>query len=202
MLVRKGRSFRDAGFSLVEMLVVMSLIGILTVTFYTLFVTSFTGYLNLQKQSSSFTQATIHSSRVANVIRGLTDITIAKDSELEVFAYFYPSDAYVSKVRYYTTTVNGTQQLRADLTPMTADPPIGTPITAQMRTLTIIESFYNPVNTPLFTYINAANAVLTTPVTDFSAIKSVKIQMSTKVDTLEKQSISTQVMLRNRKTNL
>ena len=146
-------SFRDSGFSLVEMLVVMSLIGILTVTFYTLFVTSFTGYLNLQKQSSSFTQATIHSSRVANVIRGLTDITIAKDSELEVFAYFYPSDAYVSKVRYYTTTVNGTQQLRADLTPMTADPPIGTPITAQMRTLTIIESFYNPVNTPLFTYI-------------------------------------------------
>lgn len=195
-------SFRDSGFSLVEMLVVMSLIGILTVTFYTLFVTSFTGYLNLQKQSSSFTQATIHSSRVANVIRGLTDITIAKDSELEVFAYFYPSDAYVSKVRYYTTTVNGTQQLRADLTPMTADPPIGTPITAQMRTLTIIESFYTPVNTPLFTYINAANAVLTTPVTDFSAIKSVKIQMSTKVDTLEKQSISTQVMLRNRKTNL
>lgn len=194
--------FRDSGFSLVEMLVVMSLIGILTVTFYTLFVTSFTGYLNLQKQSSSFTQATIHSSRVANVIRGLTDITIAKDSELEVFAYFYPSDAYVSKVRYYTTTINGTQQLRADLTPMTADPPIGTPITAQMRTLTIIESFYTPVNTPLFTYINAANAVLTTPVTDFSAIKSVKIQMSTKVDTLEKQSISTQVMLRNRKTNL
>ncbi|MGB3023729.1 MAG: prepilin-type N-terminal cleavage/methylation domain-containing protein [Candidatus Saccharimonadales bacterium] len=193
---------RSAGFTLTEIIMVLALIGVLSAMFYSLFATSFFSYLNLQKQASSFTQISLQSSRVAAVVRGLMSISIAKDDELEIYAYFYPSDQYVSKVRYYVVTVSGVKQLRADLTPMTANPPIGIPIVGDKTTTTVIDSFYQPVGTKLFTYLNAANVELATPITDFFAVKSIKIQLSAKVETQAKQTITTQVMLRNRKTNL
>lgn len=191
-----------SGMTMVELIMVMALIGLISVTFYTLFVTSFFGYLNLQKQASSFTQISRQSSRVAAVARGLMSVSIAKDDELEMYAYFYPSDTYVSKVRYYVAPVNGVNQLKVDLTAMTANPPIGVPIAGSLKTQTVIENFYQPNATALFTYLNAASTVLPTPVTDMTAIKSIIIRMSARVDTQASQTITTQVMLRNRKTNL
>ncbi len=193
---------RGSGFTLSEVIIVLALVGVLSALFYSLFATSFFSYLNLQKQASSFTQISLQSSRVAAVVRGLMNISMAKDDELEIYAYFYPSDQYVSKVRYYVVTVDGVKRLRADLTPMTANPPIGVPITAEKTTTTVIDSFYQPPGTKLFTYLNAANTELATPITDFFAVKSITIQLSARVETQAKQTITTQVMLRNRKTNL
>ena len=115
----------EQGFTILEMVIVITLIGTLSVIFFVVFKTTLVSYIDLQKQATSFGQLSTQAERIANVLRGTTSISNASDNELTVYTYFYPSDAYVSQVRYYV--VNGaTKRLYADLTPMSANPPLGT----------------------------------------------------------------------------
>lgn len=197
--VRKNQK----GFTLIELLITISLITIVSTIFLTLFKSSLANYLNLQKDGSSFTVLASQSARVANVLRGTTGIISADTNDLVVYAYFYPFDTYVSKLHYYLQTNNGIKQLRADLTPMTANPPIGTPITAQMKSFVIIDNFYQPVGGNLFTYLGASGSTLTLPITDLQTIKGMQVNLaSTTAVGDQNQAINLQVSLRNRKTNL
>lgn len=194
---------QQQGYTLVELLVIITIIAVLTTTFFTFFKTSLYSYIRLQADASTLTDLETEAVRVATVMRTATDITIAEADEFEGYAYFSPSDTYVSLIHYYLQTSGGITQVKADVTPMTANPPTGTPITAQERNYTVIDNYFPTTGTDLFTYLNASGNVISQPITDLDTIKGVKISLAAKTyDKTTNQEINVQVSLRNRKVNL
>jgi prepilin-type N-terminal cleavage/methylation domain-containing protein len=203
MLFYKKLNASNSGFSLLELLVVITLIGIVGTTAYTLFNTSFRQYLDLQKDSMQFGDVALQSQRITNILRGLTDITEATNDSLTAYGYFSPNDTYVSLIKYYKNTENN--KLFADVTPMTANPPIGSPITNQVRTYTIIDPFFNDDAVKTFEYLDSSTAVLAMPVNDLHTIKGIKVALAVPSygpTANGSSTIISQVSLRNRKTNL
>lgn len=193
----------NQGFTIVELVITLLLLSIVTTVAYTFFNTTLTRYLGLQRNSSAFTDLASQSQRIANVLRGSTDIISFSTNDLTVYAYFFPNNNYVSQVRYYlnpTKTV-----LYADVTPMSTNPPLGTPVTANKKTYTIIRNFYQPSGTNLFTYLDSGGNAMTMPIADQHTIKGVRINLAVPADNPTPnaaQSLSLTVSLRNRKTNL
>jgi prepilin-type N-terminal cleavage/methylation domain-containing protein len=190
------------GFTLVELVVSITLMAIIGTTFLVFFKSSLFDYLDLQSDATSLTELSSQEMRIATVVRGLTDVSSAGANDLSVYAYFYPSDAYVSLVHYYLQQNNGVEQLMADVTPMSANPPIGSLLTDQKRTYTVIDNFYQPSGGSLFTYLNSSGTALTLPVSDLTTIKGVQVNLATTLKDGGNQSVQVQVSLRNRKNNL
>jgi prepilin-type N-terminal cleavage/methylation domain-containing protein len=201
-LCEKRHSAGETGFTLVELVVSITLMAIIGTTFLVFFKSSLFDYLDLQSDATSLTQLSSQEMRVATVVRSLTDITSATANDISIYAYFYPSDTYVSIVHYYLRQNSGVKQLMADVTPMSANPPIGSPLTAQKRTYTIIDNFYQPSGTSLFAYLGASGNTLTLPITDLTTIKGIQVNLATTLKDGGNQSVQVQVSLRNRKTNL
>lgn len=193
----------SAGFTIVELTVVMAIALIVSLAAYTIFSTLLNQYFGLQADGSEFTNLATQSQRVANVLRGTTDIVSASANDLTAYAYFSPNDTYVSKVHYYLNSDSTT--LYATVTPMTSNPPIGTPIDSQAKTYTIIPSYYAISGLNLFEYLDASGAALSLPISDEHVIKSIKINLAVPANFPTpggNQQVSLQVELRNRKTNL
>lgn len=204
MLHRKLKLLPSSrGFTLVEVLVVLLLVGIVGTTAFTFITTSFNQYLALQQDGMVFGDLAQSSQRLAQVLRGLTDITAANANGMTIYAYFYPNDAYVSLIVYYKNAA-GTA-LYADVTPMTANPPNGTPITANKKTYTIIGSlFVNPA-VSTFVYQDSAGTTLALPLSDLHTIKEITVNLAVPVKSptsTGNDAMSLLVSLRNRKTNL
>jgi len=191
---------KQRGFTIVELLMTITLIGLIATFMFTFFITTINQYLALQQNSDAFNDLSQHYQRLANVLRGITGINSAAANDLNIYAYFYPNDAYVSLVHYY---ISG-GSLLADVTPMTANPPNGTPITASKKTYTIITQFVSIPGIDTFVYLDAANSIITSPVTNLNTIKDIKVNLAVPslAPTSTNQSLSVQVSLRNRKTNL
>jgi len=192
------RKLEQGGFSIVELLIALLLAVMVSLIFITFFRTSLVQYLNIQKDGSTATVLAAQEARLANVLRSTTSVVSASANDLVLYAYFYPSDAYVSKLHYYVS--NG--QLLATMTPMSANPPTGTPLTGSAKTFTIIPNFYQDGSTPLFAYIDSSNTALGTPVGDLNAIKQVQVNLAATASNGANQSMTLQVVLRNMKTNL
>ncbi|HKX72513.1 MAG TPA: prepilin-type N-terminal cleavage/methylation domain-containing protein [Candidatus Saccharimonadales bacterium] len=196
-------SRRNQGFSLAEFVIGLSIIGILIVVAYPFFNTTLRQFFVLEQEGLMFSQLSMQSQRLAKVLRGATDITQATNTEVTVYAYFAPNDTYVSLIHYYKNAA-GTKLL-ADITPMTANPPTGTLLTAQQRTVTIIENFYSAAGVNTFEYLDAAGNTLAMPISDLHTIKGARVNLAVPI-TLPSQSgndtITIQVSMRNRKTNL
>jgi hypothetical protein len=90
----------------------------------------------------------------------------------------------------------------ADLTPMTANPPQGTPIVAKKRTFSIIDNYYQASGVKLFTYLDATGNTLSTPIADLQTVKAIRVTVAAKTSNNTNQTMNVQVSLRNRKTNL
>ena len=192
----------QAGFTLIELMVSIVLMAIIGTTFLVFFKSSFFNYLNLQTDASALTQLNTQSARIATVLRGTTGITSVAANDFVGYSYFYPSDSYVSVIHYYLQTSGTITVLKADVTPMTANPPIGSPQTDKLRTYTIIDNFYQPAGTSLFTYLDQNGAALSLPITDLTTIKGIQISLAAKGSNNSNQAITVQVNIRNRKTNL
>ncbi len=191
------------GFTIIEVLVALVLTGIITTIIFSFFTTSLNQYLTLQADGMSFGSISMQSQRIATVTRGLTDISYAGDSELTIYAYFSPRDSTMSLIRYYKNP-DGSKFL-ADVTPMTANPPVGVPITASKQTYTIVEPFYTLSGVSTFVYFDSGGTKLTTPVVDKNTIQQVQINLASpsKAPSADGYNLVTvQVSLRNRKVNL
>jgi prepilin-type N-terminal cleavage/methylation domain-containing protein len=189
----------EAGFTLVELLVVISVIAVIFVSFATFFTDYIILYSKYQQDATAFSELASQSQRISDVLRGTTDIVSAAANDLTVYAYFAPNDTYVSLTRYY---VSGSKVL-ADITPMTANPPTGSPITASKKTYTILSNYYQPSGSSLFSYFDASNTQLTVPVSDEHSILQIGVNLAEPgSQTKTGQNLNITVSLRNRKTNL
>jgi len=178
----------------------MVVAGLLAITFYSLVNNSFIQYFSLQKDGTEFTELASQSQRLANVLRGTTDIVSESSNDITCYAYFSPNDAYVSQIHYYKNANN--TQLLADVTPMSANPPTGALLTAQKKTFTIISDFYQSPTLNTFAYLDDSGAVMSLPITDEHTIKGIQVNLAARGAHNSDQAISLQVSLRNRKTNL
>ncbi len=184
-----------------ELLVVISLIGIIFATFSSFFTNYLILYSKYQQDSLNFGEMAQQSQRVAQVLRGVTDLVSESSNDLSAYAYFSPSDTYVSIVHYYLA--QGGTKLMVDVTPMTANPPVGSPIAGQMKTYTVINNYYKAPGSSLFTYYDANGTVLAPPIGDEHSILQIQVNLSEPASHGSKsQSLSVTVSLRNRKTNL
>ncbi len=191
------------GFTIIELLVVMVVVGIASIGLVSFVTSNLRQYLGLQKDATAFSDINQQSQRISNVLRGSTDILGAADESITVYAYFFPNKQYVSQINYYLNPSKTT--MFADVTPMTANPPNGTLITAQKKTYTIIPYYYQSNGLKLFEYLDANNQSLATPIADLKSIKAIRINLKTPIDGLQKTNHTTmtsQVSLRNRKSNL
>jgi prepilin-type N-terminal cleavage/methylation domain-containing protein len=200
MLHRKNQ----AGFTITELLVVIVVGGFLLAGLVGFFNGNINQYFKLQSDGMAYSEITNNSQRIARVLRGIKSFDIADANTITAYTYFAPQEDFTSQIKYYIS--NDGKQLLADVTPMTADFPIGTLDTSKKRTgIVIIDSFYQQPGVPLFAYTDSAGNSLTTPVSNLNSIKSVVINLSVKpYQGASNKVISTQlsVSLRNRKTNL
>lgn len=195
-------ALKQKGFTLIELLIAMVVAGAISTVLFVFFGNALTQYITLQEDGSAFTDVSLNSQRIAAVLRGGTDITQASDTGITLYSYFAPNDQYVSLIKYYPSA-NG-KQLFADVTRMTANPPIGTPINGTKKTVTIINDFYVPVGTKTFEYLDSAGNTLGTPIADYTTIKGVRVNLVTKASKRNSvpTKLSVEVSLRNKKTNL
>lgn len=193
----------QAGFTIVELTIAMSIAFLVSLTAYSIFSTLLNQYFGFQADGSEFTNLAGQSQRIATVLRGLTDVVSESGNDITVYAYFAPNNTFVSKIHYY---LNSSQnKLLADVTPMTSNPPTGTPITAQKKTYTIIDNYYKLSGLSLFNYLDSSGSALTLPISDENSIKAIQINLAVPADFPTQsgnQQINLQVSLRNRKTNL
>ena len=190
--------YRKNGFTLIEVVLTMAISSIIAISLYSFFSGSMTKYFAMQEDSSNFATLSTQIQRIAKVLRGTTDVRSAASTDLTVYAYFSPRDSIPSQIRYY---VSGTQLL-ADVTPLSAAPPTGTPVTAQKKTYTIIYKLYS--TTSVFTYLDSAGNTLTS-LTNLRDVKGIKTTLSVppqRGTSTKQTTISLSVSLRNRKTNL
>lgn len=191
----------ETGFTLVELLVVISVVGVIAVSFATFFTDYVILYSKYQQDATNFTELASQSERISDVLRGATDIVSPGANDLTVYAYFSPADTYVSLTRYYLNATG--DKILVDITPMTANPPIGTPINANKKTYTIINNYYQVSGGSLFNYYDASGTQLTLPISDEHSIIEIGVNLATPgSQTKTGQNLNITVSLRNRKTNL
>lgn len=165
-----------SGFTIVEMMIVIVVGSLLIGSFTTLYNNNIIFLFNEENNNLSLNQLELESQRIGNVLRGATQIVSASANNLSFYAYFYPSDQYVSLVNYYVNSSNN--QVLANVTPMTSNPPIGTPITNETQSYTIIDNYFNPSGTSLFQYYDSGNNLLSEPISSVQSIVGVQINLS------------------------
>lgn len=175
--------------------------AILFVSFGTFFTNYLSLYFGYQKDANSFAEIANQSTRISDVLRGITDVSSATNSDLTAYAYFAPTDTYVSIVHYYLSADG--KAIMVDVTPMTANPPNGTPITASKKTYTIVSNYQAVSGVNLFTYYDISGTAMSVPISNQHTITSIGVNLSTPASHSKKgQQLAITVSLRNRKTNL
>lgn len=186
-----------------ELIVVITVGGILIAAIVVFFNGNINQYFKLQSEGLAYSEVTSNSQRIARVLRGIKNIQTAEANSITAYTYFSNQSTYTSQVKYYLS--NDNKQLLADVTPMDADYPIGNLITSQKYTVVVIDNFYQQTGIDIFSYADAAGNNLLVPVSNPNVIKAVSINLSVKpYNSASNKVISTKlsVSLRNRKTNL
>ncbi len=200
MLFRKfARTGLQSGYSLIELLLVMSLTTMIATPLVIFTYKGLTSYEFLQAQSNTSTELSSLSARIAKVVRGATGIVTASSNTLTIYGYFSPQDTTIKKIRYFTSGTN----LNIGVTPPTGTAPnYAYNSSDEVITTTRIDLAMG--SNPMFTYYDDAGNVLG-PGFSNSQIKAVGIYVAANPRTKQLSvpiAITTRVTLRNFKTNL
>lgn len=188
------------GFTIAEMVIVVSLVAMVSIIFANFFSDNFKSYLQLQQTTVTINTLNSSSQRIARVVRGMTTITDASEDTLTGFAYFTPRDDTLSKVRYYFD--NQTSSIKVGVTPATGSAPNYSYNSVDEVTTTVAEGVVS--TKPIFLYKDSSGSNTVFTAETYKDIKAINIDLVSatipgKDVPLE---ISTTVTLRNRKTNL
>ncbi len=193
------RSNRQAGYSLVELLVVITLTSMLAVPLIIFSYKGLSSYEFLQAQSNTSLELSTLSARMGKVIRGTTGVLIASNNTLTIYGYFSPQDATVKKIRYFISGTN----LNIGVTPPSGTAPNYTYNAAdEVITTTRVDLVMGANN--LFTYYDDSGNVLPNGFT-VGQVKSIGLYVAANPRTKQLSvpiAVSTRVTLRNFKTNL
>jgi prepilin-type N-terminal cleavage/methylation domain-containing protein len=189
----------ERGYSLVELLVVISLTSMLAVPLIVFSYKGLTSYEFLQAQSNTSTELSTLSQRMAKVVRGATSIISAQPNTLTVYGYFSPQDTTVKQIRYFIVGNN----LEIGVTPPSGTAPNFTyPAANEVVTVTRVDLAMG--STPMFTYFDDSGAQLPNGFAN-SQIKEIGIYVAANPRAKQLSvpiSLTTRVTLRNFKTNL
>jgi prepilin-type N-terminal cleavage/methylation domain-containing protein len=187
------------GYSLIELLVVISITTAIAVPLTNFMIKGLTGYNFLQAQSDTALELNTLADRITKVVRGATSVDTAQNNTLIIYGYFSPQDTVIKKIRYF---VNGTN-LNIGVTPPTGTAPSYTYDPAnEVITTTRIDLVMG--GNSLFTYYDDVGNQLTGAF-QVSQIKQIGLYVAANPNAKQVPvpiSISTKVTLRNLKVNL
>ena len=199
------RSNNQKGFTVTELIMVVATAALLVAALVGFFNGNINQYFKLQADGLAYSEITQNSQRIAKVIRGLKYIEVAEPDRLVGYSYFAPSEQYTSKITY--ELVDNSTKIQATVIPMTADYPLGSLISGQTRTVSVVNNFYKKTGVNTFEYLDASGNTMAFPIDSsmINSIKSVRIKLNVKgYQTNSSNVISNELVvnLRNRKTNL
>ncbi|MDB5179172.1 MAG: hypothetical protein JWN01_1115 [Patescibacteria group bacterium] len=189
----------QGGYSLVELLVVITLTMVIAVPLVIFSYKGLTSYEFLQAQSNTSTELSTLSQRMGKVIRGATTVLDAQANTLTIYGYFSPQDTTVKKIRYFISGTN----LNIGVTPPTGTAPNYTyPAADEVVTTTRVDLAMG--STPMFTYYDDSGTQLPN---GFAVSQIKEIGLYVAANPRVKQlsvplSLTTRITLRNFKTNL
>ncbi|HEY6736534.1 MAG TPA: hypothetical protein VI322_02345 [Candidatus Saccharimonadia bacterium] len=189
----------QGGYSLVELLVVITLTIMIAVPLVVFSYKGMTSYEFLQAQSNTSTELSTLSARIAKVVRGTTGVVSAQNNTLTLYGYFSPQDSVVKKIRYFIVGNN----LEIGVTPPTGSAPNYT-YNAADEVVTISRVDLSMGTNPMFTYFDDSGNQLPNGF-NVSQIKAIGIYVAANPRTKQLSvpvAVSTRVTLRNFKTNL
>ena len=190
---------RQGGFTLLEIMIALTIVVMLSVLLGKVTVDGFTHYQYLQYQANGSADLSNILIRVSKVIRGATSVDTAQANTLTVYGFFVPQDVTADKIRYF---VSGTSLKVGVIRPTGTAPNYTYPAANEVVTTISNNSTTSPL--PIFTYYDEAGNQLAV---GFSAaqVKQVGIYLSTNPSPHYLHinlSTGTRVTLRNAKTNL
>lgn len=190
---------KQAGYSLLELLIVFSLTTMIAVPLIVFTYKGLSSYEFLQAQSDTSTELSTLSQRIGKVVRGATGIIDAQANTLTIYGYFSPADSEVKKIRYFISGSN----LNIGVTkPDSSTQPFTYNNYPEVITTTRVDLAMGA--NPLFTYYDDTGAQLGVGFAN-SQIKEIGLYVAAnpRVKQLTVPvSLTTRVTLRNFKTNL
>lgn len=194
-----GDTMGQAGYSLVELLVVITLTVMIAVPLVVFSYKGMTSYEFLQAQSNTSLELNTLTARIGKVVRGTTGVIDAQANTLTIYGYFSPQDTVVKKVRYF---INGTN-LNIGVTPPSGTAPNYTYNAADEVVTTSRIDLVMGTN-PLFRYYDDSGNELPNGFAT-SQVKAIGIYVAANPRTKQLSvpiAVTTRVTLRNFKTNL
>jgi prepilin-type N-terminal cleavage/methylation domain-containing protein len=195
----RRRVFDKAGYTLIELLIVITLTSMIAVPLVIFSYKGLSSYEFLQAQSNTSTELSTLSQRMGKVIRGATTIIDAQSNTLTIYGYFSPQDTMVKKIRYFISGTN----LNIGVTSPSGTAPNYTYLAAD-ETVTTTRVDLAMGSTPMFTYYDDAGTQLPNGFA-VSQVKEVGLYVAANPRTKQLSvpiSLTTRVTLRNFKTNL
>ncbi len=189
----------DAGYSMIELLMVMSLTVVIAIPLMTFSYKGLSSFEFLQAQSNTSTELSTLSQRIGKVIRGATGVLDAQANTLTIYGYFSPADTEVKKIRYF---ISGTNLNIGVTKPDSASQPYTYVNFPEVVTTTRVDLVMG--GTPMFTYYDETGAQLANGFAN-SQIKEIGLFVAANPSTKQVPvpiSLTTRVTLRNFKTNL
>lgn len=199
MLLRRRASSNEYGYSMIELLIVITITGLIAGPLTVLAIKGVTSYTFLEAQSNTSVELNILINRITKVVRGATSVDTASPNTLIVYGYFSPQDSTIKKIRYFISGTN----LNIGVTPPSGTAPNYTYNSAsEVITTTRVDLVMGSKS--LFTYYDDAGNVLSTSFLP-SQVKNIGIYLAANPSAKQVPvpiSLSTRVTLRNLKTNL
>lgn len=188
-------SKNNKGFTITELIVVMSLIAIISGFVYIFFSQSIINFLRLQSANITVVDRTRALNRMMQVVRGITNISDAQANSLTATTYFSPTDTVPSRVTYSYDA--STKELTVKTILADGASPNYTYNIANQKTSVVLYGLQ--LQESLFAYYNRTGSIAVIDGSDYSSIASVNITINSVVEgNPGPTELSTTVLLRNK----